>query len=360
MPKSNAKPPSPAPLIEAVYGSIPDELVEVPPSAVQCAPRVPGARLLSDMAPGSLARLVMYAPPSTIERRHEIALALRALAPGAALTVVAANSKGGNRLADEVAAFGCAIAASHRRKHRIIDTQRPEHPSRLDDALASGLPRLLSEMDLWTQPGLFSWDRLDPGSALLATHLPTLSGRGADLGCGIGVLARAVRQRSPEVASITLIDIDARALDMALRNVPGTGVTTLWADVRTARNLPTLLDFVVMNPPFHDGGAEDRALGQVFIAKAAGMLRPGGVLWLTANRHLPYEATLKTHFASVTPVADGGGYKIVCAEKAARAPRLDRSAARTDRNDAAVQDHPELTRTRPKSARARPTSRNRT
>ena len=78
------------------------------------------------------------------------------------------------------------------------------------------------------------------------------------------------------------------------------------------RTLPEAsdLDFVVSNPPFHDGGAEDRRLGQAFIAKAAAMLRKGGVLWLVANRHLPYERPLAEAFARVRPVADRDGYKV--------------------------------------------------
>ena len=102
---------------------------------------------------------------------------------------------------------------------------------------------------------------------------------------------------------------------MARFNVPGDAVTTLWTDVRSANNLPTGLDFVVTNPPFHDGGEEDRALGQAFIQKAATMLRPGGVLWLTANRHLPYEATLVPLFATVDQVAQAKGFKIYSAQK---------------------------------------------
>ena len=46
------------------------------------------------------------------------------------------------------------------------------------------------------------------------------------------------------------------------------------------------------------------------------MLRGGGVLWLTANRHLPYEATLREHFETVDQVAQAKGFKIYRAQKA--------------------------------------------
>ena len=75
------------------------------------------------------------------------------------------------------------------------------------------------------------------------------------------------------------------------------------------------LNFVVSNPPFHDGGAEDTRLGQAFIRKAAGLLKKGGVLWIVANRHLPYEAELKDAFKRVDMIADSGGYKVFEAVK---------------------------------------------
>ena len=315
------------PPVRAVYGHVPLGLVDVPPASVQFSPLVPGSHGLADIPAASCAGFVVYAPASTVERRYVIALALRALMPGAPLVVLAANDKGGTRLADELTAFGCVISADHRRHHRIITTTRPATISDLDDAIAAGLPRLLPGLGLWSQPGLFNWDRIDPGSQLLLDHLPPLKGRGADLGCGFGVLARAVMAHG-EYTHLTLIDIDQRALAMAARNVPPERVTSLWADVRTAKALPTSLDFVVMNPPFHDGGAEDRALGATFIQKAAAMLRPGGVLWMTANRHLPYEATLTPLFQTVDQIAQAKGFKIYSAQKATAAVKVPRSRVR--------------------------------
>ncbi len=304
----------------AVYGEPPHGLADSPAGAVQCSPRIPGASSLDELARDSLDAIVVYAPGNAVERRRVLALALRALKPGGRLTALAPNNRGGARLADELRAFGCAAASRPKRHHQIVDTERPERftfddEADLDNAVMAGAPRLLPDLGLWSEPGLFSWDRVDPGSRLLMQHLPPLDGAGADLGCGIGVLARAVREAGGD-GPLVLVDSDKRALDCARRNVPGDHVTTLWVDVRNPRGLPTRLDFVVCNPPFHDGGAEDRALGQVFIRAAAAMLRPGGQLWLVANRHLPYEATLGKAFATVEAVADAQGYKVLAARTA--------------------------------------------
>jgi 16S rRNA (guanine1207-N2)-methyltransferase len=251
----------------------------------------------------------MLAPPGVLERRYALAHALRALGPGGRLTALAPNDRGGMRLAKELGAFGCAVDQISRRHHRICHAVRPVAAMGLDDAIAAGGIQMPPALGLWSQPGVFSWDRPDPGSVALIRQLPSLAGQGADFGCGAGLLARAILA-SPAVTMLTLIDTDRRAIDAARRNVSDSRARLVWGDVRTDAAETRGLDFVVMNPPFHDGGAEDRALGEAFIRQAAAVLKPGGVCWLVANRHLPYEIHLKQSFAAARLIEQGDGYKI--------------------------------------------------
>lgn len=300
--------------LHAVYGAPPRDVVEPPEGATRFSPYVLGSPDFAAVAPGSLASATLLAPPATAERRHVLALALRALRPGGRLVALALKDKGGSRLRKELEAFGCAVNEEGRRHHRICTVRRPEAPVGLDEAIAQGAPRLDPGLGLWTQPGVFSWDRIDPGSALLISHLPPLAGKGADLGAGIGLLAHAVLA-SPRVEHLTLVDLDGRAVEAAKRNVADPRADIRWADVRATGITPASLDFVVMNPPFHDVGIEDKQLGQTFIRQAASLLRKGGTLWLVANRHLPYEALLTELFRTVTPRADQGGFKVIEAVK---------------------------------------------
>jgi len=291
----------------------PPLVFDPPADATQTSPQIPGSTPLESFVPGSLDAAMIYAPPGVLERRHTLALALRALKVGGRLDVMAAKDKGGSRLKKELTAFGVEVGETAKAHHRRCVVIRPEAMTGADEAVAAGALQQVEGLEAWSQPGLFAWDRIDGGSALLAQNLPPLKGAGADLGCGYGALATVVL-RSPTVTALRLVDLDRRAIEAARLNVEDPRTTFDWADVRTLEAAGDL-DFVVMNPPFHDGGAEDRRLGQAFIRKAAEMLGKGGVLWLVANRHLPYEAELKAAFKRVTPVTDGGGYKLFEAVK---------------------------------------------
>jgi 16S rRNA (guanine1207-N2)-methyltransferase len=298
--------------MNGLYGAPPLALAPPRAGAVQLSPLSPGSTALEALGTGDLSEGVILAPPGTVERRYVLALALRALAPDGRLSVMAPKDKGGSRLKGELETFGCKVVETSKAHHRLCIASGSADSAALDLAVQEGAPQFVSAIGLWSQPGVFSWNRIDPGSALLAQHLPALSGRGADLGCGLGYLAHAVLA-SPGVSHLTLLDTDRRAVEAARRNVDDPRVDIRWEDVRAASLSD--LDFVVMNPPFHDGGAEDKRLGQQFIIRAHDALRKAGALWLVANRHLPYEAGLAQQFKSVTLKSETGPYKVYEARK---------------------------------------------
>lgn len=173
--------------------------------------------------------------------------------------------------------------------------------------------------EFWSCPGLFSWDRPDPGSILLLAHLPsTLPGKGADLGCGNGLLSGAAAKKEG-ASEIWCLDADARAVECCRRNLEERGIAipfhVLWRDATLDQPDIPALDWIVMNPPFHTQQDESRELGQRFCNSAMKMLRSGGELYLVANRHMPYEAVLEKDAAQVNVLADTDGFKILRARK---------------------------------------------
>lgn len=160
-----------------------------------------------------------------------------------------------------------------------------------------------------TLPGVFSADGPDRGSALLAAALPDLKGRIADLGAGWGYLSAAIL-RHPGVKELHLVEAEADALDCARVNIPDPRARFHWADATTWK-APTALDTVVMNPPFHIGRDADPSLGVAFLTVAARLLHPQGVLWLVANRHLPYDRPLTTLFRDVSDIGGDSAFRLI-------------------------------------------------
>ncbi|MEM6306597.1 MAG: methyltransferase [Pseudomonadota bacterium] len=159
---------------------------------------------------------------------------------------------------------------------------------------------------LCTRAGVFSADGVDPASALLADYLPAaLNGRVADFGAGWGYLAKAVLARG--AGAVHLIEADHTALSCAQASITDPRAQFHWQD---ATQHTGQYDHIVMNPPFHRGRAGDPGLGERFIKTAARCLGPKGTLWMVANAHLPYEATLQACFGHITVDTPNRQFKI--------------------------------------------------
>lgn len=261
---------------------------------------------------------VVWALPGKdmLEMQHLIASACLAAKKNGTVVVAAANDAGGKRLAALLGELGLESAEESKNKGRVVWTVITSG-FKQDKAQAwqeAGEEQKVLDTKIVSRPGLHSWDKIDAGSALLADHLPpNLSGAVADFGCGWGYLSLAVL-KSEKVQAITLVDIDSRALALAEKNIeaqyPAARVNKIWADLSLAGVQHGPFDVIVLNPPFHAGTDAQPELGKAIITTAARSLKPAGMLYMVANRHLPYEETLKELFQETKKLAEQGGFKV--------------------------------------------------
>lgn len=228
---------------------------------------------------------------------------------GGTLAIAGANDDGAASLEKHVDnAFGLAGSLSKFHCRVLWFAKGSKEPPAYWRRLVGLHP--VSEGSWLSQPGIFSWDRIDDGSALLAHHLPDdLAGHVADFGCGWGYLAREALARSPDIDRIDLIDAEHLALDAARANVTDRRASFHWLDL-ASEAAPATYDAILCNPPFHTGRASTPSLGQKVIEAASRALRPGGRLLMVANRGLPYEPLLKAHFASFETLADNNKFRV--------------------------------------------------
>jgi len=244
-----------------------------------------------------------------------IATAMDLLSPDGQMVLCTPNSLGARAYEKRIIELAGNVQTIVKSKCRCICARKSNvlNTTLLKEWKAQTLPRIMST-GLTSQPGVFSWDRMDTGSRLLAEHLPDdLSGCGMDLGCGNGFLTVSILRHCDNISEIHLVDTDANAIACATQNLSNfshVSIYTHWLDA-TAEPIPQGMDWIVLNPPFHAGKAQDIELGKAMIHAACCSLRRSGSLFVVANRKLPYESVLATYLKSTKRLYQGEGFKVI-------------------------------------------------
>jgi 16S rRNA (guanine1207-N2)-methyltransferase len=224
--------------------------------------------------------------------------------------------------------FGNARVLSRDSSHRVVSAVKradtPADPNLLENPYLQPdafhkLNAVLrgTEYELYTRPGIFSWDHVDEATAILADAMQVPNGASVlDLGCGygaLGIVASSLSGGGP----LCMLDADVEAVRSAIRSAESNGVTSfraLVSDVASAVR-DERFDVVVTNPPFHVGKATDLDVPMQFIEDAFGVLSEGGRLFLVANRTLPYEQAIRHRFGNVGNLHDGLRFKVLTATR---------------------------------------------
>ncbi|NRP90356.1 Ribosomal RNA small subunit methyltransferase C [Ensifer adhaerens] len=251
------------------------------------------------------------------ENEDHIAEALSRVREGGLIVVAGGKEDGIQPLRKRMEGFSLAVEYMPKYHGVAFWFARPADIKVMTAQL--GKPATRVDDRFTTTPGMFSHDRIDAGSELLASRLPTdFTGDAADFGAGWGYLSVELATKSPRIARIDLYEAHYGALEAAranlLANCPKVAQRFFWHDL-ASEPVKDKYDLIVMNPPFHEGHAAEPSLGQAMIKTAAASLRSGGRLMLVANRGLPYEPVLAESFKEHGETCRNARFKVLWAKK---------------------------------------------
>lgn len=263
-------------------------------------------------------RIFMNALPHTpmSQLKLDFAAAGRLLSPGGGLRVAVRDPKTARRIGKLLRAAFAEVQIDRGENETAYFCRgwrgEPEPANTLD--LSYTDPFSGRAFTLVTRPGLFAYSEIDPGTRLLLDSIGDMAQcRTLDLGCGYGIIGLVAAARG---ACVTLVDSDARAVELARTNLAANG---LEGEARLQDGVSGLqaasFERVLSNPPTHAGSAK---LQELF----AGMLRvtvPGGWVALVVRERLNYEKWL-CELGEVQRLTTAAGYKVLTIRKARTAP----------------------------------------
>ena len=261
--------------------------------------------------------------------QHWLVESFYLLNAGGCLYLAGENDQGiQSIIKDARALFGNVVIINYKKGHRIALARK--------EAAQTDFPEWAQEPGIaphtWTQfkvsvknsnfeifslPGIFSYDHLDDGTALLLDTLQVPEQADIlDVGCGYGIIGLfAASHFNP--THVDLIDTNLLAVAAAQKNI-------IENRIQNAQALPSDLlgsvqqkqyQIILSNPPFHTGKEVNYDITNSLLHQAHHALRPEGKIILVANRFIRYDYLLKNIFQNVDVLAETNRYHVLTATK---------------------------------------------
>jgi len=165
-------------------------------------------------------------------------------------------------------------------------------------------------IEIITDSGVFSKNKVDFGSDLLIKSVPPFKGKALDIGCGYGVLGISLAILNPH-SFITMIDINKRAVDLAVKNINLNNIKNACAFFSDGfSNVTEKFDLIVTNPPIRAG---KKVIYPIY-ENSINFLNPGGSIYMVVQKKQGAPSTvekLNSIYGNCEVVNRSKGYWII-------------------------------------------------
>lgn len=187
--------------------------------------------------------------------------------------------------------------------HKEIEAYRQEHELSSDDGFS-----------MLSKPGIFSWKKVDQGSAFLmaslqAEHTDFKDKTVLDLGCGNGYLALTAARFGAK--KVTASDNNITAINLCRKNLERNSIIGEALIDDCAASLHTRFELILCNPPFHKGKNTVSELTERFVKAAKRLLAESGEAYFVVNAFIPLEKVAAPLFRNIHCIANNRQFKVL-------------------------------------------------
>ena len=169
-------------------------------------------------------------------------------------------------------------------------------------------------IEIITDAGVFSKNKVDFGSDLLIKSVAPFKGKALDIGCGYGVLGISLAISNPD-SFVTMVDINKRAVDLAVKNINLNNIKNASAFFSDGfSNVKEKFDVIVTNPPIRAG---KKVIYPIY-ENSINFLNPGGSIYMVVQKKQGAPSTvekLKSIYGNCEIVNKEKGYWIIKSTK---------------------------------------------
>lgn len=166
------------------------------------------------------------------------------------------------------------------------------------------------ELTIASLPGVFSQKKLDVGTSLLLKNLPdNMSSNVLDFGCGAGVISCFIGKKHPDT-TLSLLDVSALALTSAEKTLESNGLKATIFASDSLSNVQNKYQFIVSNPPFHQGVNTHYQATENFLSGIKNHLKNKGIITIVANSFLRYQSIMEKNIAETKVIIKEQGFTI--------------------------------------------------
>lgn len=210
----------------------------------------------------------------------------------------------------KIGAFYLGEFLSLSRDEKLDDKQYAE--------IAKVATKSLKKGYFFSKPGVFGWNKIDKGTELLLSKTQDLlqaenneRKEVLDLGCGYGWIFLNIAQ-NPSLA-ITATDNNAAAIICSEKNrnecENPESIEVIAGDC--SNTIQKQYDFILCNPPFHQGFKHAKALTAKFITACKHRLKPSGTAFFVLNEFVAIDDNIEQAALKQTLLAKELGFKVI-------------------------------------------------